>query len=603
MALTKQFKLTLAGIGVVVLAGFVYLANSKGWLDTTKLKESTQVDKFNLPKSQLTDANTDLTRIPDPSNTPATIDGIAWIMGVMPWNAQMPIMLANGGPETTEGSLLEKYNVKLQLVRQNNCMTGQTELIKFARAYKDDPNTTEGYRFYNIMGDYLPSFVAGVNSQLADLGPEYVAVGLPYSVGKSYGEDALWGPKEWLTNKKSMIGSVIVTVPFDGDWNILVQLCMSNNLKFNWNNGTYDPDAVNVWAVDDFIKAGEVMISGLTAEWPVVKNGKRAGTKTVKPDGFCSWTPVDVNVAEAKGGLFRIVSTKDYDSQMPNIMVTIKKFADDNRPQILNMLMGFAEAGDQIKTFPDALKKASEVSQKVYDEQTPSFWMSLYKGRKQEDAQGNMVEVGGSKVMNLADNLEMFGRNDGSINVYKKVYETFGNIIVKNYPENMSSLVPYSKVMDLTILDDLRDKIEGSDNVGQFATKADAPDFTEEKEINNVVSSASFQINFKTNSAEFTPEAKEQLERILSDALIANELRIKINGHTDNVGNPDANMDLSERRANAVKNWLNKQAPNKFRDNKVTTQAYGQTKPIASNETDAGRSKNRRVEIIMGRAN
>lgn len=602
MALTKKFKLTLAGLGIVVLGAIVYVANKNGYLDTSKIKESTTVDKFNLPSAETSDDVANIKQLPMPSAEVAHLKSTQRKMGVMAWNSQMSGMLANGGPQTTQGSLMEKYGVNLVLERQDNCMNGATELVKFARAYKNDKNTTEGYQYYNVMGDGAAAFVAGINSQLTDLGPEYQAFIVPYSMGKSYGEDAVWGPKEWLTDKNKLIGSVIVTVPRDGDWNILVQLCMTNNLKFNWQENTYDPDAVNVWGVDDFVKAGEIVISGQTAEWPVIKNGKRSGTKTVKADGFSSWTPVDANVAEAKGGMVRIVSTKDYDSQMPNVMVTIKKFAQDNRAEIVSMCTAMAEAADQIKAFPEtALKKAAEVSQKVYQDQTPTYWMSMYRGRKQEDATGEMVEVGGSKTLNLADNLELYGKNDGSINVYKKVYETFGNIVTKNYPELVPAIVPYNQVTDLSILDEIKERALNGD-ASQFMAKADVPTFSDNKEITNVVSSANYQINFKTGSADFSPEAYDQLNKILSNALVATNLRIKINGYTDNVGNPDANMELSQRRADAVKNWLTSQAASRFKGNRIQTFAFGQTNPIAPNTTPAGQAKNRRVEIVMGSA-
>lgn len=604
MALTKKFKLTLATVGLAIVAIIGYVAHKNGYLDTTKLKESSTVERFSLPEGVSAEATMGVQPITPPTNTESGIDVPTWTMGMMTWNSQMPIMYANGGPITTKGSLLEKQGVKLKLERQDNCFSGYTGLINFAKAYKENQNTTEGYQFYNVMGDGVAAAVAGINSELknAGLGQEYRAFILPYSVGRSDGEDALWGPEEWLNNKKAMLGSVIVTVPRDGDWNIVVQLCMANNLKFNWNEGTYDPDAVNIWAVDDFVKAGEVIITGQTAEWPVIKNGKRTGTKVVKPDGFSSWTPVDVNVVEAVGGFQRIVSTKDYDSQMPNVMITIKKFAQDNRKEIVKMLVAFAEAGDQIKAFPDALKKASEISQKVYQEQTASYWMSLYKGRKQEDAQGNMVEVGGSKAFNLADNLEYYGRNDGSINVYKKVYETFGNIVVKNYPELVPSIEPYASITDISILDEVKEMAMFGDNSAQFMANAELPNFDESKKITNVVSNANYQINFMTGSAEFTPQAHEQLNKILNDALIGKSLRIQINGHTDNTGSPEINVNLSEQRANAVKNWLYSQAPNLFKGNRVTVQGFGQDKPVASNNTSAGRSQNRRVEVVMGNA-
>jgi len=71
-------------------------------------------------------------------------------------------------------------------------------------------------------------------------------------------------------------------------------------------------------------------------------------------------------------------------------------------------------------------------------------------------------------------------------------------------------------------------------------------------------------------------------------------MNIELNGHCDNVGTPEYNMDLSTRRANAVKNYLVGKGISRDR---LTTQGFGYTKPVALNGTDAGRAMNRRVEL------
>ena len=69
---------------------------------------------------------------------------------------------------------------------------------------------------------------------------------------------------------------------------------------------------------------------------------------------------------------------------------------------------------------------------------------------------------------------------------------------------------------------------------------------------------------------------------------------VTLEGHTDNVGGMAYNQDLSQRRADAVKNYL----VEKFGidSNRIKTVGYGETKPIASNDTEAGRYQNRRVQ-------
>ena len=71
-------------------------------------------------------------------------------------------------------------------------------------------------------------------------------------------------------------------------------------------------------------------------------------------------------------------------------------------------------------------------------------------------------------------------------------------------------------------------------------------------------------------------------------------LNVQLNGHCDNVGTPEYNMDLSQRRANAVRDYIVRKG---ILWKRLETQGFGFTKPIALNGTDSGRAMNRRVEL------
>jgi len=101
---------------------------------------------------------------------------------------------------------------------------------------------------------------------------------------------------------------------------------------------------------------------------------------------------------------------------------------------------------------------------------------------------------------------------------------------------------------------------------------------------------------FDTNSDKIRAESAPALKEI-GDMLAQHpELKIRIEGHTDNVGNADANLTLSEKRALAVKAYLvNKLSVDAAR---LTSKGFGASKPVADNTTDEGRQKNRRVELV-----
>jgi OmpA-OmpF porin, OOP family len=103
------------------------------------------------------------------------------------------------------------------------------------------------------------------------------------------------------------------------------------------------------------------------------------------------------------------------------------------------------------------------------------------------------------------------------------------------------------------------------------------------------------QVHFATGSATIEPDSFPMLGEIVS-LLKANPSikKMRIEGHTDNRGNADLNLDLSKRRAASVRTWL---VQHGIEDGRLESEGYGLTKPIDSNDTEAGRLANRRVEF------
>jgi len=101
---------------------------------------------------------------------------------------------------------------------------------------------------------------------------------------------------------------------------------------------------------------------------------------------------------------------------------------------------------------------------------------------------------------------------------------------------------------------------------------------------------------FDFDKADLKPEGKEQIKayREKAQAELSRADKIMITGHTDNVGASDYNMKLSQRRAEAVRAYLISIGVD---PNKIVATGAGETKPIAENNTQEGRAKNRRVEI------
>ncbi|HEX7330843.1 MAG TPA: OmpA family protein [Pyrinomonadaceae bacterium] len=105
-------------------------------------------------------------------------------------------------------------------------------------------------------------------------------------------------------------------------------------------------------------------------------------------------------------------------------------------------------------------------------------------------------------------------------------------------------------------------------------------------------------VNFRTNSAVLSPEAKASLDSLASKATAARAYMIEVAGHTDSTGSDAKNFRLSRARADAVVQYLAVQHKIPLR-RFVTPMGYGKTDAVADNTTREGRSQNRRVDVKM----
>jgi OmpA-OmpF porin, OOP family len=101
---------------------------------------------------------------------------------------------------------------------------------------------------------------------------------------------------------------------------------------------------------------------------------------------------------------------------------------------------------------------------------------------------------------------------------------------------------------------------------------------------------------FEFNRADLKPGGMRNLYQLV-DFLKRNPTRnVSIEGHTDNIGSEGYNLELSQRRAEAVRDFL---LDNGISPERITARGYGKAYPVASNNTEAGRQQNRRVEVVV----
>lgn len=574
-------------IAVLLIAAFFGIKWFKSQPKT--VEKSADVGKISLPDApEASLSGSAAVKIELPSTTQANNGGLKIEHYEMTWAAQTSFNYANGGEYTTKGSLFDKAGLDVHIVRQDDDAKSQQIMAKWIKDYHDG-NTKDGM-IVTDMGSQMDSYVKTIADLVKPLGLEYQPI-IFVAWGKSYGEDQIIAKPDiglQIKNNPQMLrGKVLRGVRLGGDIDIALKYAGDNNVPVNVNEKLYDPNALNLSYANDFLSAVVDYNSGQKETRGIFIDGKTIGKDTsVSFDLVATWTPGDVNAVMGPGaaGGVTLISTKQYASIMPSVGISCKKFLTENASKIQDMIAATTQAGDQIRSFTDIRDFALDLDSKIWKEKDKSFWVKYYVGEQHADA-----HLGGSMVYNLKDLVNEFGLQ-GTSDVYREVYKTFKDIHTKLYPKEFEGVLDYQKVMDksymLSVVANHPELLEG---------KALKVDYS--SPIENKVASKDVQINFETGSSTISSSSYSLLDKIASDAIASEGLKVGVYGHTDNVGNADKNQQLSESRANAVKQYLIEKGLSRDR---IESKGFGDTQPIADNNTSSGKAKNRRVQIVLG---
>lgn len=140
--------------------------------------------------------------------------------------------------------------------------------------------------------------------------------------------------------------------------------------------------------------------------------------------------------------------------------------------------------------------------------------------------------------------------------------------------------------------DGVMDSEDKCPNVAGLISEAGCP--AVEEEVKVIMTEALKGVRFETGKDVLLPNSFPLLDRVVEVMRAHPDYSMKISGHTDNVGSPELNMNLSEKRAAKVRLYLEEKGVDPAR---LTSKGYGETKPLVSNDTKVGRSSNRRVEF------
>ena len=600
-SILKVQKLTTLAEMVILVLGLTIVLGGVYWFAPgLRVTASKTLDGLDLNSDQLNNI-TKGTKLPTPSSTPSTKFANKGLMRVAEyaWNGNSGMIVANGGPRTTEGSLMEAADVNLEIVRQDMVGGLRDMQIKFVEEFSKGvayPKSQKSAFAVSIMGDGVPFYITTTQKALDEkFGKGKYHVQNIGVIGLSYGEDKLIGPKIWKDNPQSMRGAVISSVIGDGDWVVACNYAFANKVDVNPDPTTYDANALNFVPSqdDDYINSVKELIksqkTGFTVPLKEVKDGKLTG-KTIdhKIDGATTWTPGDKMAFDALSGFTDVVSTKDFVNQMATSIVVVKEWALQHEKDVVALLKQTYTATNQIKQYDEWAVRASEAVAKTYNFETPKYWYDMFKGQK-GTKDGLDYNVGGTRVFNYADAMQYFGITDGN-NRYKAVYNQVSMYLTDLNPCGFNEtctdgVVPYEDAVNLYFLKSVSDVDAGT---------TEKQDYSKTK--TEVMASGNWNINFATASTAISGSEKD-LQEIYNLLVQAEQTKLKIIGHTDNSGDDASNLVLSKGRANSVVDYLINKGISRERFQLVD--GRGESEPIADNTSSNGRAKNRRVDITL----
>ena len=524
------------------------------------------------------------------------------------WNAQSGIIGANGGPMTTQGSLMEANGVNLFFQRRDSWSDLQTMHMGFVSEFdkgKAFPNPQKGVFGVIIMGDGAPMYISEMQKTLDDsFGEGTYHMEVAGAVGISAGEDKLIGPPIWKKDPQQMRGSLIATVVGDGDWVTVVNYCAANGIPINPNSGTYDENAVNFFDSEDgdYLNSARELVKsqlqGWTVPLKVMKDGKLTSeTIDKKIDGCATWTPGDVMVYEAfqssNKTFVDIVSTKEFNNQMPTTLIVLREWAQNNKDIVSNILKSSYQSANQMKQYDEWARRNAKAVSITFDEKKENdgvYWYELFKGTTGTKG-GHTYNMGGSRVFNLADAKEYYGIT-GYLNRYEAVYDQVGKYLVDLSPMDfmgsVGKVVPYSEAVNLEYIKAITNIESGTAFTEEYDYSTTATE---------LVASREWKITFGSASAQLTPESRNLLDEAYNLIVQAENTRIEVEGHTDSQGPDESNLTLSEQRAKSVQQYLQRKQIPTSRFQRV--EGLGETMPVADNATRYGRAQNRRVVITL----
>lgn len=303
-------------------------------------------------------------------------------------------------------------------------------------------------------------------------------------------------------------------------------------------------------------------------------------------DATVVWSPDNFTCLDARSSR-ELITTADMPNTIVDVFVAKKSTLEKKKAAFEKLAKAWLTANAEVQN-QDKYQWAAEWYKKAFSAEDPIN--DLVDGLKS------------FRFNTLGDNLNFFGLNPEYTGITgADIYNKMARVYKNGYGNQLKNVTPWKQASNSSIVEaiksDMTEELHKAE--GQFKFVATTPEATQSA---TPVITKHMTVNFAVNSAKLAPEEQRAIRSFIGTT--ANEfarMRIRIEGNTDNTGFRDLNVKLSKERAQAVADYLVSEY--NFDPNRFVIVGNGPDKPIASNDTEAGRAKNRRTDFEFLSAN
>lgn len=295
------------------------------------------------------------------------------------------------------------------------------------------------------------------------------------------------------------------------------------------------------------------------------------------------WSPDDQDCIRSVSGSKILISTKTATNIIADGFYCKEKTLREKGDQLQKIVEGWLKGNAEINSNPEAKEKAIRI---------------LMEGLNLDESLARNA-IDNVRLATYGDNRNFFGMNAGYTGVtgqqlYSSMATIYGQIKDKaGIPLAPARVPSWDQVSTTNMLSGSSLSANGPHGPEGQTRFAEA---RPEERNATAITSMSVSINFPTGSAALSEDARYIIDSKLADvAQSFGNARVRIDGHTDNVGSSSLNMTLSQKRAQSVADYLSTKY--RFDPHRFIVRGYGDTQPISDNTSDAGRAQNRRTEF------